>query len=89
VLLLFCTPPLFAADLTCHIHPPGVDLASDPAAFIGPFQGRSRCETQRRQRFGPDGRCHCSFVDGSPWRRFGEPAFPGSRGEAPWAGPLP
>jgi hypothetical protein len=54
-----------AAAGVCHIHPPAVD--GQPPELIGPYADATRCERERRLRFGPAGRCHCTAAFTPDW----------------------
>jgi len=75
LLALFATSQVQAlGSTTCHIHPPG-STPQKPIGTIGPFDSVRACETERAQRFGDQGYCHCSADFTPDWRRL-EPAPP-------------
>ena len=66
-----------SADTRCHIHPPG-STPQNPVNIVGPFATPAECESERRRRFGADGRCHCQ-ADFTPRWLPREPTTPLSR----------
>ena len=75
--------------VSCHIHPPAelVERGEAPAT-IGPFGDNARCETERSERYGSDGRCHCTASFAGPGV-LGPRSEPSPRGVDLGEPPLP
>jgi len=83
--LLPLLSPAVGAATACHLHPPADN--ADAPILIGPFIDRNACETERSNRYGAAGRCHC-MADFTPAWLPVEPDRTTPTGRAPVL-PLP
>jgi hypothetical protein len=68
--LLFCSAPLQAEEINCHLHGPDGYRALDSKALIIPNVGNAEaCELINQQRFSSKGKCHC-LTSGIGTRKF-------------------
>lgn len=79
LIALSVVAPTAAAEVSCHIHPPG-STPADPIGTIGPYDSAEACERARALRFGDAARCHCA-ADFTP--RWVPPATAPGPGDSP------